>query len=56
MGLDDNYKRAVIKLSRDLPKILETINLHTVALNNDIISRNNHTIALTEHTEQMKKA
>ena len=42
MGLDEDYKRAVIRLIRDLPKILETINRHTMAL--------------TEHTEQLKKA
>ena len=56
MGVDDNYKRAVIKLADNLPRILETINLHAVALNNDSLSRNNHTIALIEHTEQLKKA
>jgi len=41
LGLDDNYKRAVIKLAENLPRILETIN--------------NHTVALVEHTEQLKR-
>ncbi len=42
MGLDDNYKRAVVILVGKLPKILDALNRHT--------------IALTEHTEQLKKA
>lgn len=32
MGLEDNYKRAVIKLAENLPKILNAINSHTLAL------------------------
>ena len=41
MGLEDNYQRAVIKLADNLPKILETLNKHTVAL--------------IEHTEELRR-
>lgn len=42
MGLEDNYKRAVIKIAENLPMILRVIS--------------NHTIALTEYTEELKRS
>jgi len=41
MGLEDNYKRAVIKIAENLPQILKAMN--------------NHTVALAEHTAQLKR-
>ncbi len=40
MGLEDNYKRAVIKLAENMPQIMKEIN--------DL------TKALKEHTRQLK--
>ena len=39
--MEDNYRRAVIKLAENLPRIIKAIN--------------DHTIALREHTEQLKR-
>ena len=39
--MEDNYKRAVIKLAQNLPQIIKAIN--------------DHTMALREHTEQLKR-
>jgi len=42
LGLEDNFKRAVIQLVSDIPAIMEALNKHT--------------LAMTELTEQHKRS